>query len=287
MHRILTAILITMLLFCGLLPVVSQAAEQPVPSWQTLPPTPTLPESHQAGYAPINNQRIWYAVFGHGRPIIILHGGLANANYWGLQIPELAKHYQVIVMDSRGHGRSTRNEQPYTYDLMADDVIGLMDFMNIPKTAIVGWSDGGIVGLNLAIRYPNRIAKVFAFAANTSPSGAIEGGEKNATVVTYLKSTPQEYAELSPTPENYSEFLNAIVHMWENQPNFTEKQLASISLPVWIVAGAHDEVIKQSHTRFIAKSIPKSTLLIQPNVSHYSFLQNPEEFTQNILKFME
>ena len=124
------------------------------PQWLTLPPTPSLPKAAQSGYAPINGMRIWYAVFGRGEPVILLHGGLANADYWGNQVRALQKSYRVVVMDSRGHGRSTRNEQPYGYDLMAADVIGLMDYLKIPKAAIVGWSDGAIIGLDIAMHHP-------------------------------------------------------------------------------------------------------------------------------------
>ena len=128
------------------------SAEQ---QWLTLPPTPTLPASAHSGYAPVNGIKIWYAVFGKGKPVILLHGGLGNSNYWGNQVPELAKHYQVIVMDSRGHGRSTRNDQPYGYDLMASDVIGLLDYLKIEKVALVGWSDGAILGLDIALHHPS------------------------------------------------------------------------------------------------------------------------------------
>jgi alpha-beta hydrolase superfamily lysophospholipase len=114
-------------IFAILLAGAGANAEQ---QWLTLPPTPTLPKAAQSGYAPINGVRIWYAVFGRGEPVILLHGGLANANYWGNQVRELQKSYRVVVMDSRGHGRSTRDEQPYGYDLMAADVIGLMDYLN-------------------------------------------------------------------------------------------------------------------------------------------------------------
>jgi alpha-beta hydrolase superfamily lysophospholipase len=105
------------------------------PPWLTLPPTPTLPETTQSGGAAVNGIKIWYASFGEGDPVLLLHGGLANSTYWGYQVRALQSHYRVIVMDSRGHGRSTRNDQPYGYDLMADDVIGLMDFLTIPKAA--------------------------------------------------------------------------------------------------------------------------------------------------------
>ena len=88
---------------------------------------------------------------------------MVNADYWGNQIPALAPHYTVIVMYNRGHGRSTRDSRPYGYDLMADDVISLMDVLAIPKADVVGWSDGGTLGLDLALRYPARVGKIIAF----------------------------------------------------------------------------------------------------------------------------
>ena len=128
-------------------------------------------DSTRSGYAPINGIQIWYAAYGHGQPVILLHGGLGNSNYWGNQVPILAQHYRVIVMDSRGHGRSTRDNRSYSYDLMASDVLSLMDFLKIKKVAIIGWSDGAIVGLYIAIYHPERLTKLFAYAANSDPTG--------------------------------------------------------------------------------------------------------------------
>ena len=147
------------------------AAARAEPQWLTLPPTPSLPAPAKSGYAPVNGIKIWYATFGRGPPVILLHGGLANANYWGDLVPVLAPHYRVVVMDSRGHGRSSRDARPYGYDLMASDVLALMDFLKIDKAALVGWSDGAIIGLDIAIHHPERLTKLFAFAANSDPSG--------------------------------------------------------------------------------------------------------------------
>ena len=144
------------------------------PQWLTLPPTPVLPTPTHSGYAAVDGIKIWYAEFGRGDPVILLHGGLANSNYWGNQVPALAAHYRVIVMDSRGHGRSTRNAEPFGYDLMASDVIGLMDTLKIRKAAIIGWSDGAILGLDIAIHHPERMTKLFAFAANSDPGGVAD-----------------------------------------------------------------------------------------------------------------
>jgi pimeloyl-ACP methyl ester carboxylesterase len=256
------------------------------PQWLTLPPTPSLPPALHSGMAPVNGIKIWYAEFGQGEPVILLHGGLANANYWGEQIPTLAAHYRVIVMDSRGHGRSTRNAQPFGYDLMASDVIGLMDFLHIRKAAIVGWSDGAILGLDIAIHHPERLTRVFAFAANSDPSGVSDIAH-SPVFTAYIARAEKEYEALSPTPREYDAFLAQIEKMWATQPNFTAAQLASISVPIWIVDADHDEAIKRENTEFMAAHIPGAGLLLQPEVSHFSFIQDPKQFNTDLLHFME
>ena len=254
--------------------------------WQTLPATPTLPKSDRSGLAPVNGVKIWYAVFGHGEPVILLHGGLANSDYWGHQVPVLAKHYQVIVMDSRGHGRSSRDERPIGYDLMASDVVGLMDYMKIKKAAIVGWSDGAIIGLDIAINHPERLTKLFAFAANSDPSG-VKDVDKDPVFTAYMARTEKEYQKLSPTPDQYKAFFDQIMNIWTKQPNFTAAQLKSIKVPTWIVDADHDEAIKRENTLFMADQIPNAALLIQPDVSHFSFLQDPQQFNDDVVHFLE
>jgi pimeloyl-ACP methyl ester carboxylesterase len=255
------------------------------PQWLTLPPTPTLPETAQSGVAAVNGVKIWYASFGEGEPVILLHGGLANSNYWGHQVRALQSRYHVIVMDSRGHGRSTRTEQAYGYDLMADDVVGLLDFLKVPKATIVGWSDGAIIGLDIAQRHAERLSKLFAFAANSDPSGVADIG--NSPVFnTFIARAGKEYEAMSPTPNEYKAFLAQITKMWETQPNWTADDLHKITTPVWIVDGDHDEAIKRENTEFMAAKIPGSGLLLQPQVSHFSFLQDPEQFSADALHFL-
>lgn len=253
--------------------------------WLTLPPTPTLPATKKSGTTTINGAKIWYAVYGRGDPVILLHGGLANSNYWGHQVRALEKKYQVIVMDSRGHGRSSNNTTEYSYDTMTDDVLGLMDFLKIKRAAIVGWSDGGIIGINIAIRHPERITKLFAFGANSNPAG-VQDPPANSAFITYVARTEKEYQQLSPTPKNYKNFLTQIQQMWKTQPNITKPQLNSIKTPTWIVDGDRDEGIKRENTQFIAYEIPNAGLLILPQVSHFAFMQNPEQFNTELLFFL-
>ena len=270
--------------FC-LLVIAFATAARAEPQWLTLPPTPTLPPPAESGYAPVNGIKIWYAIFGRGTPVILLHGGLANANYWGALVPALALHYRVIVMDSRGHGRSTRDARPYGYDLMALDVVALMDFLKVDKAAIVGWSDGAIIGLDLAIHRPERLSKLFAFAANSNPS-AVKDVNQSPVFTSFIARAKEEYEKLSPTPTEYGSFLAQITKMWETQPNWTADDLASIKVPTWIVDADHDEAIKRENTLFMADHISDSGLLIEPQVSHFAFLQDPQQFNADVLHFL-
>lgn len=274
-------LVICLLVFMGAV-AIARAEDQ----WMVLPPTPTLPKASVSGYAPVNGVKIWYAEFGEGQAVILLHGGLANSNYWGSLVPALDKHYRVIVMDSRGHGRSTRNDQPYGYDLMASDVVALMDFLKIKKAAIVGWSDGAILGLDIAISHPERITKLFAFAANSDPSGMTDISKSDVFNAFFLRAE-KEYEMVSATPTKYNDFLNQLSKMWATQPSFTKAQLAGIKTPTWIVDGDHDEAIKRENTEFMAATIPGAGLLLQPEVSHFSFLQDPALFNDDVLHFLQ
>jgi pimeloyl-ACP methyl ester carboxylesterase len=273
-------------LVIGLLLFGFTAAARAAPQWLTLPPTPTLPASVKSGYAPVNGIKIWYATFGSGAPVILLHGGLANSNYWGLLVRALAPHYRVIVMDSRGHGRSTRDARPYGYDLMASDVLALMGYLKIDKAALVGWSDGGIIGLDIALHHPERLTKLFAFAANSDPS-AVKDVDKSPVFSAFIARARQEYQQLSPTPKEYDAFLKQIEKMWDSEPHWTANDLHTIKVPTWIVDADHDEAIKRENTLFMADNIPGSGLLIQPQVSHFSFLQDPAQFNGDVQHFLE
>ena len=254
--------------------------------WQTLPPTPPPVPGEQTGHAKVNGISLYYATIGHGPPVVLLHGGLANSDYWGHQVTALAPHHTVVLVDSRGHGRSSRDARPYGYDLMADDVVALLDTLHIARADVVGWSDGAILGLDLAIRHPDRVGKIFAFAANTVTSGVQEGVEKNPTFARYIERAGHEYSRLSATPKDYDAFVAQISKMWETEPNWTDAQLKSIRSPVWVVDGDHDEAIRRAHTEYMAATIPGAGLLILPNTSHFAFLQDPALFNAALLHFL-
>src|SRR5258706_9281147 len=134
-----------------------------------------LPDTDEQGFVENDGARIWYATYGSGPPVILLHGGLGHSGNWGHQLPMLTgAGHRAVLIDSRGHGRSTRDLRPFTYELMASDVLAVMDALHIEKATAVGWSDGACIALILAMKAPARIAGVFFFGCNMDPSGTKE-----------------------------------------------------------------------------------------------------------------
>ena len=275
------------LVLAALLLIAAPAGAAP-PRWQTLPPTPTLPPTDHSGAVPLNGIRIWHAEYGSGPPVLLLHGGLANADYWGRLVPFLVAHgRRVIVMDSRGHGRSTRSAAPFGYDLMADDALALLDALHLRRVDLVGWSDGGIVGLDLAMRHPDRLRHLFAFGANADPSGLHTNFDRTAVFGGFIRRSRTEYRALSPTPSDYDGFVAQISHMWQSEPHWTAADLARIAVPTTIADGDHDEAIRQDHDRYLAASIPRARLVILPDASHFAMLQAPSEFDAAVLRAID
>ena len=258
--------------------------------WQTLPPLPSLPAGTVGRHAETGGARIWFAEWGPKSaavPVLLLHGGFGNSNYYGHLIPALVAHgYRVIAMDSRGHGRSTRSDAPLTYHLMAQDVLGLLDELKISKVYVVGWSDGGIIGLDLAMTHPDRLAGLFAFGVNADVSGLKEGAGTTPVFGAYLARTAQEYQALSPTPHQWEKFSAAVTKMWETLPAYTRAELASIKVPTTIADGEFDEGIKRTHEEYMAHAIPGARLVILPDVSHFAMLQDPHAFNAAVLHFL-
>jgi pimeloyl-ACP methyl ester carboxylesterase len=253
------------------------------------PPQDLLPPNwgEVAGQtAHINGIDIYYEVYGEGDPLLLLHGGLANGTYWANQIPVFAQDYQVIVMDSRGHGRSSFDDTPISYDLMSSDVLGLLDQLEIPQTDLVGWSDGGIIGLDLALSNPDRLNRVVAYAANFDPSGVRLDIGTNDRFNAYIARAAEDYQTTSPQPERWDEFLANISNMWATEPNWTMDQIASITTQFLILDGAEEEAIDLNQTKLMAVLMPNAELVIIPGTGHFAMFEKPEEFNQIVLDYL-
>ncbi len=259
--------------------------------WQTLPPTPTLPKPALTGHATVNGARLWYAQWntaGHGVPVLLLHGGYANSSYFGHLIRDLVKHgYRVIAMDSRGHGRSTRSDAPYTYHLMAEDVVGLLKSLTVKRVSLVGWSDGGSIGYDLALNHPELLARLFSYGANADLTGLKDDYDKTPVFAAYLKRVPEEYKRLSPTPGAWDSFDAAIGKMWSTEPNYTAEQLRSIRTPTMLADGEHDEALKPEHLKYLSTTIPGARLEFLAGTSHFAMLQDPVAFDAAVIDFLD
>ncbi|MGY2398160.1 alpha/beta fold hydrolase [Pseudomonas sp. SDO5271_S396] len=277
----------TTLLHAGLLAglLAGGTAHAAANQWEILPPTPK--NSALFKTADVNGIKLAYSISGEGYPLVILHGGPANSDYLANQAALLSKHFKVISVDTRGHGRSSQGEQPLGYDLFADDVAVLMTQLGVAKANFLGWSDGGITALDLAMRYPLKVDRVVAFGANVDTAGTFTGADKKPAFAQMLKRAPQEYATLSPTPKGFEQLNAQLTLMYSTQPDWTEAQLKTIKAPVLVVDGEHDEAIRPEHTRYIANTLPNASLAFIPGTSHFAFLQNPQAFNTLVTNFLQ
>jgi pimeloyl-ACP methyl ester carboxylesterase len=254
--------------------------------WTSLPKPSPLPTPDEQGVVKLEDVALWYASFGKGDPVVLLHGGLGNSDHYGDLVQALRPRYRVIVIDSRGHGRSTRSAHGISYAQMADDVIALLDHLHLDRASIVGWSDGGVTGLDVALRYPDRIAKLFIIGTNYDIKG-VKPPSRSTTFTEYFARCKREYKKLAPDPKQLAPLLKELRVMWAKQPTYREAQLAKIQAPVLVALGEHDEIIRRDHVEKLAKLLPHGTLKILPDVSHFALWQDPKQFADAVVEFLK
>jgi pimeloyl-ACP methyl ester carboxylesterase len=244
-----------------------------------------LPAAHEEGFVDHGGARIGWSAYGAGRPVVLLHGGLGHRGNWGYQVPMLVDAgYRVILIDSRGHGRSTRDARPYSYEVMASDVLAVLDTLQVRRAAFVGWSDGACTALVLARRSPERVAGVFFFACNMDPDGA-KPFVPTPVINRCFRRHRADYEALSPTPADFDAFVAAVSEMQRTQPDYRADDLAQIGVRVVVAIGEHDEFIKQEHADYLARAIPDAQLIVLPDVSHFAPLQRPALFNGVLEQF--
>jgi len=258
------------------------------PRWQELPLPPAMPAADDHGTVDVNGAQIYYARYGKGEPVILLHGGLGNSDHWANQVPVLDTKFEVIAIDSRGQGRSTRTKSRVTYETMADDVIAVMNKLEIPRASIVGWSDGGEIALKLAIKYPDRVAKLFVFGANYNSDGSKpRSGRPADTFTAYAAKCRADYTHMSKTPKDWDALVDWLLPVWRTPMGFTKDQLRSIKAPTLVADGDHDEVIVLDQIQEMAKLIPNAQLAVFKDASHFALWQVPDDFNKTLLAFLE
>ena len=245
-----------------------------------------LPEPVRGAFVDHDGARIWYASFGSGPPLVLLHGGLGHSGNWGSQVPAfLEKGYRVVVIDSRGHGRSTRDSRPYTYELMGSDVLAVLNALGIEKAAFVGWSDGACTALILAAKVPARVDRVVYFACNMDDTGTLPF-VFTPILGRCIARHQADYRRLSATPDAFQEFSDAVGLMQRTQPNYSAQELHAIEVPVLVVHSEFDEFIQREHAEYLARTLPQARFVLLEGVSHFAPLQRPELFNGVVLDFL-
>jgi pimeloyl-ACP methyl ester carboxylesterase len=248
---------------------------------------PALPATDIAGFTETDGARIWSASYGAGAPVILLHGGMGNAGNWGHQVPVLVENgRRVIVIDSRGHGRSSWDGRPFSYVQLADDVLAVMDARQVESAPIIGWSDGACTGLAMARKQRERVSGVLFFACNVDETGThpFEFTERIGRCLTRHKA---DYAALSPTPERFDEFSEALGVMQRTQPNYSAANLAEIDAPVLVVQAEFDEFIRPEHAEYLARTLPRAGLMMLGGVSHFAPVQRPAQFNSVVVDWLD
>ena len=246
--------------------------------------TPPLPEAAGHGRVEHDGARIWYASFGSGAPVVLLHGGLGHSDNWSYQVPVLtANGYRVITIDTRGHGRSTRDDRPFSYELLASDVLAVLDALGVRAASYVGWSDGAVVALILAMRAPTRVSGVVFFACAMDPSGLKSFDQPTPIVSRVFHRHAEDYRLLSATPDRFEQFTEAVQEMMTTEPNYSADELRGITTRVFVLRSYDDEFIKPEYADYLARTIPDARLVELHGTSHFAPLQRPRQFNETLL----
>ena len=246
-------------------------------------------------YVDVNDIKVYYEIYGEGEPLLLLHGNSGSIENFIYQIPELSKHFKVIAVDSRAQGRTSDSEQEITYALMASDMSELIDKLNLGRVNVVGWSDGGNIGLELAFAYPEKVLKVVTFGANytyenwMAPPDSIVMDPSDPLIIKtsdMMKKYNTAIERLSPDKQRLPIIKKKLEDLMGKNPNFTLVQLKTINVPFLIVVGDHD-VINLDQTIALFTNLPKAQLFIVPHASHIVPAENPDLINSEVLRFLK
>ena len=258
------------------------------PRWETLPLPPAMPKPTTTGFAANKGAKIFYGVHGKGEPVILLHGGMGNGDHFSSQVLALRDTFQVIAIDSRGHGRSPLPKGKLSYHVMAGDVLAVMDKLKLERAAIVGWSDGGSIGLDLAILQPDRVSRLFIVGTNYDSKGSKSrrGKPPAATFTAYTAKCRADHTKLGNTGKSFAAQIDAMLPVWRGLGGFKKDQITAIQAPTMVALGDHDEIIELEQVKEMATLIPKGQLTVFKDTSHFAMWQDPTTFNKVLLEFL-
>jgi len=244
-------------------------------------PEPNYGSNPKAGHEfKTRGFNMYYEMYGTGKPLLFIHGNGGSIKDFSKQIPYFSKEYKVILADSRAQGKSIDPADSLDYNLMADDLNALLDHLHLDSCFVIGWSDGGVNGLLLAIRHPEKVKKLAVTGANLWPdTTAVE-----PFLHQWLSSLVDSLKEIRKTPEIKNQYK--LLEMMTREPNISLEQLHTIQCPTLVIGGDHDALLPR-HTLVIAENIPKSYLWIIPNSGHATPVNSSKQFNETINDFFK
>ncbi len=229
-------------------------------------------------YVDTRGLKMYYEVYGQGQPLLIIHGNGGSINNFVFQIPYFSKNYKVIVADSRAQGKSIDNGDSLSYEMMTDDLNALLDSLHEDSCYVIGWSDGGIEGLMLAIRHPEKVKKLAVTGANLWPdTTAVDTFAYN-----WAMKENKALEDMKTTPEVKT--MRKLTHLLSYAPHISLAELHTIQCPTLVIGGDHD-VIRPEHTMLIFENIPKSYLWILPDSGHSTPVFYRDQFNETVGDF--
>ena len=253
------------------------------------------------GYAPVNGLKMYYEVHGSGDPVVLLHGAFMTISSETEWIAELARTRKVIAVEMQGHGRTADISRPMSAANFADDVAALLDYLNIPRADVIGYSMGGGVAMQCAIRHPEKVRKVVSISAALSKDGWVKEAAESIPEITaeLFKGTPieTEYKKLSPTPDAFPEFVKHVVESAKTPDDIGAERLKATKAPIFFIHGDADGVrlehvaemfrLKGGGTHGDMGPRSESRLAILPNTSHVALMERTAVIVPMVNDFLD
>jgi len=232
-------------------------------------------------YYDVRGIKMYAEVYGEGTPLLMIHGNGGSISAFSKNIPYFAKKYKVIAVDSRAHGKTVDPKDSLSFEQMADDFAALLDVMHIDKSYVLGWSDGGINAILMAMRHPDKVIKIASTGANLWPdSTALIPSAWNDMAQYYAKNKDKKW-----TTDREKNEWKIFMLDW-NQPNIKLPALKAIKCPSLIICGDRD-LIPVEHTTLIYQNIPKAYLWVVPNSGHGTLIEHTDDFNKKVDEFFK
>jgi pimeloyl-ACP methyl ester carboxylesterase len=255
------------------------------------------------GYAPVNGLKMYYEVHGSGDPVVLLHGAFMTiTNNWTTEwIGELSKTRKVIAIEMQGHGRTADIKREFSSEHLADDVAALLDYLKIPSADLIGYSMGGAVAMQCAIRHPDKVRKVVVISSRFRHDGFVKEGLDAIANLTAdaFKGSPleTEYKKLSPTPDEFPNFVKRMIAMASKPFDFGADKLKATTAPMFFIHGDADGVrldhiaemyrLKGGDLHGDMQPHPESRLAILPNTTHVTLMARMSTIVPMVNDFLD